>query len=208
MRTLLTIVCLGLLSALAGAEEDLRLVGTVTVIDTTERPSQAMFETGAGDRLSVDAGQSVGGCVLTDVAAKRITLRCAEGPVTVYLSEDPRAQRAPPAAGAPVVQAFRVQREELLETLADRQRLVGQITLEPAVRDGHLTGFRIAEIDPDSDLHRLGLQDEDVILSLNGVPASDPGTFMQAIRGMRDQRSFDLLIERDGRHLAYAYNLH
>ena len=208
MKALVGTLGLCLSPYLAATADDLRLVGTVTVSEQPTGASRAMFETGAGDQLAVASGQEVEGCVLTDVAAKSITMRCAEGPVTVYLREDLEARRKMPVAGAPVVQAFRVQRDELLETLSDRQRLVGQVTLEPAVRDGYLAGFRVVDIDEDSELSRLGLQDDDVILSLNGVPASDPGTFMQAVNNMRDQRSFDLLIERDGQQLTYAYNMH
>lgn len=207
LKTLVLASSLCLAPSFAATADDLRLVGTVTVSEESSQASRAMFETGNGSRLAVGSGEEVEGCVLTDVAAKRITMRCAEGPVTVYLREDLDARRAAPVANAPVVQAFRVQREELIETLDDRQRLVGQITLEPAVRDGYLTGFRVADVEEGSDLSKLGLQDDDVILSLNGVPASDPGTFMQAVNSMRGQHSFDLLIERDGQQLTYAYNL-
>jgi len=208
MRTLVTMFGLCLSPYLVATADDLRLVGTVTVSEQSAGASRAMFETGTGDQLAVESGHVVEGCILTEVATKSITMRCAEGPVTVYLREDLEVQRNAPVADAPLVQAFRVQRDDLLETLADRQRLVGQITLEPAVRDGYLTGFRVADIAEDSDLNHLGLQDDDVILSLNGVPASDPGTFMQAVNNMRGQHSFDLLIERDGQQLTYAYNMH
>ena len=46
-----------------------------------------------------------------------------------------------------------------------------------------------------------------MILSLNGVSASDPGTFMQTINALRGQPGFELVVERSGEPLAYHYTL-
>jgi S1-C subfamily serine protease len=46
-----------------------------------------------------------------------------------------------------------------------------------------------------------------VILSLNGVRAGNPGTFMQAVNGLRGTTSFALGVERDGSQIEYSYLL-
>jgi hypothetical protein len=46
-----------------------------------------------------------------------------------------------------------------------------------------------------------------VILSLNDVPATTPGTLVQAVGGLRGQSSFRLAVERSGDVIGYSYLL-
>jgi type II secretion system protein C len=98
-------------------------------------------------------------------------------------------------------------RDDFQFALEDRQRLVSQVSLEPAVADRRLYGYRITWLREGGDFHRLGLRDGDVIVSLNGVQAGDPGTFMQAVNGLRGTTSFALGVERDGAQIEYSYLL-
>ena len=81
------------------------------------------------------------------------------------------------------------------------------MSLEPAVRDGMLEGYRVAWLDPEGDFRRLGLRPDDVIVSLNDVPATTPGAFMQAVSGLRGRSSFRLAVERSGELIGYSYLL-
>ena len=76
---------------------------------------------------------------------------------------------------------------------------------EPEVRDGMLSGYRVAWIDPGGDFRRLGLKEDDVIVSLNDVSAARPGAFMQAFNGLRGQPGFHLSLERSGALIGYTY---
>lgn len=191
-------------TALAQAADTLRLAGTVVLSPGGGAPSHAVFETGDGHQLIVDVGQEVGGCVLVEVRRHRATMDCAHGLVSLGLRSDLRAERA---SEAPAGDRFLVTlpREAFVLAVNDRQRIAGQISLEPAVRDGWLYGYRVAWIEAGGDFYRLGLREGDVVVSLNGTAASAPGAFMQAVNGLQGQTAFDLTVERRGRRIAYSY---
>jgi len=199
-------VVLPLATAAAG---DLRLVGTVVLGSDSAKASHAVFETDGGRQLIVEHDQQIGGCLLAEVGARDVRMACADGEVSLVLRAKLRAAHFDPApASVPLRYDIELPQQDFLQALSDRQRISSQISLEPEVRGGYLHGYRVAWVLPGGDFHRLGLQDGDVILSLNGVAASDPGNFMQTLNSMRGQRSFELIVARDGQSLAYSYSLH
>lgn len=207
MKRLSTLVLGAVLPLLTAAAGDLRLVGTMMMDSRAGDPSHAVFETDDKRQLIVDLGQEIEGCVLVDVGARQVRMDCAAGQVSLVLRSKLRAARQD-LPSAPARYDISLPRADFERAVGDRQRLVSQISLEPSVHDGYLEGYRVAWLLPGGDFHRLGLQDGDVILSLNGVAASDPGTFMQTINALRGQPNFDLLVERSGQPLAYSYTLH
>jgi type II secretion system protein C len=188
------------------AAGDLRLVGTVMLGDDGAGPSHAVFETDDYQQLIIEQGQEIAGCFLAEIETRQVRMECAGGEVSLVLRSKLRAVRQPQTV-TPTRYDVSLPREDFLSSVADRQRLVSQVALEPAVRDGYLQGYRVAWLLPGGDFHRLGLQDGDVILSLNGVSASDPGTFMETISALRGQPGFELIVERSGEPLAYHYTL-
>lgn len=198
-----------LLAATAGGDE-LRLVATVIQTPDPDGRSRAVFEDGAGVQTALTPGEAVAGCRLLEIAAKTARLGCADGAVTLRLREGLDARRAGGARAASGPRAsyeVSLPREEFSFALEDRQRLVSQVSLEPAVDAGRLYGYRIAWLREGGDFHRLGLRDGDVILSLNGVEARDPGTFVQAVNALRGATSFAVGVERAGERIEYSYLL-
>lgn len=207
MKRLSILVLGAVLPLLTAAAGDLRLVGTMMMDSRAGDPSHAVFETDDKRQLIVDLGQEIEGCVLVAVGARQVRMDCAAGEVSLVLRSKLRAARQD-LPSAPARYEISLPRADFERAVGDRQRLVSQISLEPSVNDGYLEGYRVAWLLPGGDFHRLGLQDGDVILSLNGVAASNPGTFMQTINALRGQPNFDLLVERGGQPQAYSYTLH
>lgn len=203
-RIPIAVACLGL-AGLAVAGE-YRLLGTIVLSPDADRPSHAVFETEDGRQLIVDSGQRIGGCRLASVSVRTALMDCAGGSISVALRSDLRATSAEPARRTAEYQVT-LPREAFLVAVSDRQRMASQMSLEPAVRDGMMLGYRVAWLDPDGDFRRLGLRPEDVIVSLNDVPAATPGAFMQAVNGLRGQSSFHLAVERSGELIGYSYLL-
>ncbi|MGB5623989.1 MAG: hypothetical protein WBN65_15985 [Gammaproteobacteria bacterium] len=206
MKRLSILVLGAMLPLLTAAAGDLRLVGTMMMETGVGEPSHAVFETDDHRQLIVDLGEEIGGCLLVDVGARQVQMDCAEGGVLLVLRSKLRAA-SQDLPSAPPRYDISLPLADFERAVGDRQRLVSQISLEPSVHDGYLQGYRVAWLLPGGDFHRLGLQDGDVILSLNGVAASDPGTFMQTINALRGQPNFDLLVERSGQPVAYSYTL-
>lgn len=204
IRVLISVACLGL-AGIAAADE-YRLVGTIVLSPDADRPSHAVFETPDGRQLIVDKGQHIGGCRLAAVSERTAVMDCADGSVSVALRSDLHVPSIEPARRTAEYQVT-LPRDAFLVAVSDRQRMASQMSLEPAVRDGMFRGYRVAWLDPDGDFRRLGLRPEDVIVSLNDVPAATPGAFMQAVNGLRGQTSFHLAVERSGELIGFSYLL-
>jgi type II secretory pathway component PulC len=200
------------LSLVAGnvVGDELRLVGTRVQMPDPEGRSQAVFERGSGETIALRPGESVAGCRLIEVAARAARLRCADGAVTVELREglaDRRAAGPREESGPAATYAVTLPREAFPFARTGHGQLPSQLSLEPAIVDGRLRGYRIAWIREGGDFHRLGLRNGDVIVSLNGAVARDPGTLVQAVNELRGVTRFELGLEREGEHIEYSYRL-
>jgi type II secretory pathway component PulC len=185
---------------------DYRFVGSTMPLPGQEGPSHAVFETPDGQQLIVDAGQQIGGCRLASVSAQTATMACADGWISLALRSDLHGRNAP-SLRRTAEYRVKLPRERVFAETPDRRRSPRQMSLEPEVRDGMLSGYRVAWIDPGGDFRRLGLKEDDVIVSLNDVSAARPGAFMQAFNGLRGQSSFHLALERSGALIGYTYLL-
>ena len=205
MRYGFVLIALSLASLIADAGE-LRLVATMRVDPDPGLSSRALFESN-GEQLHAGIGDAVGECRLAGVTDKQVLLDCSKEMVTLILQSG-IAMHAPGEDEIPISRyEVSLPRSEFLAALVDRQRLAGQLSLEPYVRHGFLYGYRVAWLKPGGDFERLGLQTEDVLVSLNGARAAEPATFMQVVNSLGGQMSFDVGVDRDGELISYAYLL-
>jgi hypothetical protein len=147
----------------AAMADELQLVATTVVRPDPGDMSRAVFADASGRQTIVKAGGRVAGCRLDEVGRRLVHLHCADGAVTVVLWEGlPRRTggRAGDLPGSETSASYRVSlpRDDFEFALADRQRLVSQVSLEPAVADSRLYGYRITWLREGGDFHRLGLR--------------------------------------------------
>jgi type II secretion system protein C len=205
LRRVIVSLVFVLVSGLASGE-GIRLIATMIADPDPGSASRAVFESD-GRQIQVGIGDAVGGCTLAGITDKQVLLDCADGMVSLMLRSGIAAMHTIEKRRQTAHYQVRLPRREFLFALDDRQRIASQLSLEPFVKEGYLYGYRVAWIKPGGDFHRLGLRMEDVIISLNGVRASEPGAFMQAVNSLRGQASFGLGIDRDGSLIEYAYLL-
>ena len=198
------IVALSLAPLTVAGADTVRLVGTVVLSGDAREPSHAVFETGDGRQLILDVGQEVDGCRLVRVLPRQATMDCADGLVSLTLRSGLHSRDNPPERGGDSYQVT-LPREAFVLALDDHQRIANQASLEPVVRDGWMYGYLVAWLEPGGDFYRLGLREDDVVIRLNGVPASTPGPFMQAVSALRGQTAFQLTVDRGGRVIDYSY---
>jgi type II secretion system protein C len=173
------------------AHESWRVAGTVIGGNS----SMALIENAAGIQRELRVGDILDGCKLGAITPRGLALDCAGTIRWRALEPDDRPVAAPkntPAATAELSgQAFR-------DLLGDRQRLVSEISLKPRVRDGRLDGYEVEHLKSGGLLEGHGLIAGDVILAVNGAPASQPQGFMDMIRHLEDAPDFLLQLEHDG----------
>jgi type II secretion system protein C len=192
--------------SLAAVAADLRLVATMRVEPDPLAASRAVFES-EGQQIWAGIGDPVGVCRLADVTDKQVLLDCGAEFVTILLSSGIATNRSAENKTQPKRHEITLSRSAFLSTLDDRQGIASQLSLEPYVADGYFYGYRVAWLKPGGDFQRLGLQIEDVIISVNDARASQPASFMQAVNSLGGQSSFDLGVDRDGERVSYAYLL-
>lgn len=100
---------------------------------------------------------------------------------------------------------FEVRREYVQASLSDMGALLTSARAIPYIKDGEIKGFRLVNITPGSFYKTIGIQDGDVIKSINGIPISNPQTIMKIFTDIQNETKFEINVERMGRELTLRY---
>lgn len=83
--------------------------------------------------------------------------------------------------------------------LPDVQELAKQVQVFPVFANGRMQGVRLGA-GRDSDLlSRAGLRPTDIVTSVNGIPLDGPARQMELLSALRDARSLQVEVQRDGK---------
>ena len=70
---------------------------------------------------------------------------------------------------------------------------------EPVVEGGQIRGFRLFQFEPGSVFEKLGMQDGDIVESINGVPLNDVARTVQFLNGLKSERRVEVMLTRGGK---------
>lgn len=102
---------------------------------------------------------------------------------------------------------YAMSRATVSHSLQNLSELFTQIRAIPDIVNGRTVGFTVSEIEPGSLFDQMGLEDDDVVTTVNGHRLNDPARAMQMLSTVRDQRSIQLRILREGRPLQLSYEI-
>jgi len=85
-------------------------------------------------------------------------------------------------------------REKLLTT--DFTKVLQDAKATPNMVDGELKGFKLDRIRKDSIYEKSGLQNDDIITEVNGVPLSDAAQAIRLLQSLRKEAEIDIRIIR------------
>jgi type II secretory pathway component PulC len=91
--------------------------------------------------------------------------------------------------------------------LEDPFRFINGIRIVPSLRDGRPNGFKIYAVRPDSVFARLGLQNGDLILGVNGRSFHTPDAALETFNSFRSAHRLMCEIERHGRKMILAIEI-
>lgn len=91
--------------------------------------------------------------------------------------------------------------------LADGNQLASGGRMVPATKDGVVSGIKIFGIRPGSVFARLGLQNGDLIKTINGLDISTPDKALDAYTRLRSSSALLLELERRGKNLTLNLQL-
>jgi general secretion pathway protein C len=102
---------------------------------------------------------------------------------------------------------YNLSRSMLNKVLDNAGKIIGIAAVAPKVEDGQSVGMEIRGIRPGTLLTKLGIQNGDILESINGQPLSNPDTALQAYTTLRTADKFNLSIRRGGQSTMINYNL-
>ncbi|MBI4365721.1 MAG: hypothetical protein HY543_02765 [Deltaproteobacteria bacterium] len=124
------------------------------------------------------------------------------------------ASGAPAADGAPKGEKvaklgenkFALDQVEIDAALTNLDKLYTEIRAVPNFQDGKVQGMKILSIKPGSIFAKLGLKRGDVLARINGFELDIKSGF-QIFNQLKDQRSFNLDLQREGKNQTFEYEI-
>lgn len=91
-------------------------------------------------------------------------------------------------------------KNKLSSTLQDARAI-------PNLVNGQIKGFVITQITPDSVYSKLGLQDEDIVSSINGIELNDAARAIQTLNSLRNETHLEMRVTRNGQPITFNVNI-
>lgn len=105
------------------------------------------------------------------------------------------------APGAPSLDSLRT------ATGTDPVELAKQVQIYPVMENGRMAGVRLA-VGRDSDLlSRAGIQPNDILTSVNGIPLDGAQRSAELMAALKDARSVQVTVRRDGKDIQLTIGL-
>ena len=153
----------------AQANQDLgfKLVGTAV----TDDPSKnfAIIEIrSTGNQGAYREGDRVGDVLIKKILSGSVVISTKTGDETLSMSYGGRRE----GDVQPPPEMARLDRKEVDATLPEYMQLMREIRVRPHLEEGQPGGFLIYNIEPGSIFARMGLENGDVIMAVNGKPVT------------------------------------
>jgi general secretion pathway protein C len=100
-----------------------------------------------------------------------------------------------------------VTRQALQRQLQNLPKLLQQAKAVPHTRNGRQVGFRVVNIQKGSVFEQLGIQEGDVIQSVNSKPIRTPQEALSAYQSLKSADAFRVNVTREGRQVTLNYSV-
>jgi general secretion pathway protein C len=103
--------------------------------------------------------------------------------------------------------AYEIQRATLDSVLGNMSLLSRSARIVPEIRDGKAAGFRLYSVRPDGPFALIGMQNGDVISSINGLEITSPEKALEVYAKLKSASHLSLGLERNGAKVAKEYSI-
>ena len=172
-------------------------------------------------------GEQVHGATLLSVRDTRVYLDNAGTTEFIDLLPAPKAAPAVPARPTPPPvkpvdvlsqdldrgikkigdHRYEIQKDTLNSVLSNLALLSRSARIVPELRGGKPAGFRLFAVRPDGPFAKIGLQNGDVIASINGLEMTSPEKALEVYGKLKSASHLDLGLERNGQKVAADYTI-
>ena len=97
--------------------------------------------------------------------------------------------------------------DDIRAALNDTSKISTQVRVVPQSKDGQPYGTRLVFRTPKNIMAQLGLQNNDILLSVNGNPARSVEDMYQGYMTIRNAESLEFVVDRDGKETTVRYDL-
>lgn len=196
---------------------NLSLLGILAI---GEEDGLAIIASGNQDEKVYSVGDSVpGNATLKAVYIDRVLLESSRGLETLKLPkeeglldfespEEPGESRGKRAAaaesGSIKPETLREYRREFVRNPASLAEIA---QVQPEQQDGEFVGYKVKPLRDDPLFNSLGLQEGDVITSVNGVDLNKPENGIRALRNLMKAKELNVTVLRDGQSTQIYHTL-
>jgi len=171
-------------------------------------------------------GGKVHGATIIEILETRIYLDNAGKTEYLDLFEKPAPPTPPAAAAASAAggtdplsiemdkgikktgeNSFEIQRGTLESVLGNMSLLSRSARIVPEMRDGKAAGFRLYAVKPDGPFAKIGMQNGDVISSINGLEITSPEKALEVYAKLKSASHLSLGMESNGKKVTQDYNI-
>jgi len=214
----------------------MRLIGTVVLPGDFERSLAAIVGTDKKAGLHY-GGAEVEGARIRAIHSDSVVLQNTTGLCRLAMFQvdnaakkplpKPRAAKKPPPKKGPKADRnagltkeemaqgiekvndtnYNLSRSMLNKVLDNAGKIIGIAAVAPKMEGGQPVGMEIRGIRPDTLLIKLGIQNNDILESVNGQPLSSPDAALGAYTTLRTADKFNLSIRRGDQSMIINYNL-
>jgi general secretion pathway protein C len=136
-----------------------------------------------------------------------LELGLTEKPLNAANSSGPPAiQSSQPSASIGANRKV-LDRREVESAMNDLPKLMTQARAVPNMVNGTVTGFRLDYVAPSSFYEKIGVQAGDVLQRVNGVDIRDPGTMLNLLQQLKNERVVKLDMIRNNQRSTVTYEL-
>jgi general secretion pathway protein C len=102
---------------------------------------------------------------------------------------------------------YNLSRSMLNKVLDNAGKIIGIAAIAPKIENGESIGMEIRGVRPDTLLTKIGIQNGDILESINGQSLSNPDAALGAYTTLRTADKFTLSVRRGGQSMMINYNL-
>ncbi|WP_022852194.1 type II secretion system protein N [Limisalsivibrio acetivorans] len=126
--------------------------------------------------------------------------RVRESAITISRNDDDEGDDARYEEDQPSASTDKITipREDFVEQMGDINSIIKSVLMRPYERGGELIGYRLTRMRKDSVLRRVGLQNGDVLMRINGQELKTPEVLFGMMGSVEDISAVTLDIERKG----------
>jgi general secretion pathway protein C len=172
-------------------------------------------------------GGKIHGATVTEILETRVYLDNEGKAEYIDLFEAPAPPPPPPGAAPPPApdkndalavdmakgikkiteHNYELQRSTLESVLGNMALLSRSARIVPEMKDGKAAGFRLFAVRPDGPFAMIGMQNGDIISSINGLEITSPEKALEVYAKLKSASHLSLGMERNGQKVTKEYNI-